>query len=211
LLYDQQELNVLTRLLRTSSNIVFLAFCAAVFVSAVSSKSANIIPDKSYPTPPNDLTRVYYLSAENKLLPLPFEPGITSLNVFVPAEKDRITHVDLKSPAAETVLSNNEPRFYVFIADRWDPPPHQLVRLTSKKSGRQLTVSVLKGRKGYAPFARDNVSLEYRLLERLRVEAGKDRYLFVNYMQLRPLTPLAPGEYAVIGDSLADMATFRVQ
>jgi hypothetical protein len=30
-------------------------------------------------------------------------------------------------------------------------------------------------------------------------------------MELRPLTPLAPGEYAIIGDSLADMATFRVQ
>jgi hypothetical protein len=197
--------------LRKSSNIVRLAFCAVLFASAISSKSANILPDKSHPAPPGDLTRVYYLSGEDKLLPLPFEPGITSLNVFVPAEKDRITHVDLKSPTAETVLPNNEPRFYVFVADRWDPPPHQLVRLTGKKSGRQLTVSVLKGRKGYAPFASDNVRLEYRLLERLRVEAGKDRYLFVNYLQIRPLTPLAPGEYAIIGDSLADMATFRVK
>lgn len=136
---------------------------------------------------------------------------MTSLNVFVPAEKDRVTRVDLKSPTAETMLRSNDPRFYVFVADKWDPPPHQLVRLTRKKSLRQLTISVLKGRKGYAPFEIDNVRLEYRLLERLRVEAGKNRYLFVNYMQIRPVQPLVPGEYAIIGDSLADMATFRIQ
>ena len=118
--------------------------------------------------------------------------------------------MDLQSPRAETVLTNDDPRFYVFVADKWDPPPHQLVRLMSKRSGRQLTISVLKGRKGYAPFTNDNVSLEYRLLERLRVEAGKNRYLFVNYMQIRPRERLEPGEYAIIGDSLADMATFRI-
>lgn len=200
-----------TRPLRRSLNIVSLAFCAALFTSAVSSKMADILPQQSFPDPPNDLTRVYYLSAENKLLPLPFEPGITSLNVFIPAEKDRVTQVDLKSPTASIVLTSNNLRFYVFVADRMDPPPHQLVRLTSKKSSRQLTISVLKGRKGYAPFESDNVRLEHRLLERLRVEAGKNRYLFVNYMEIRPLQRLAPGEYAIIGDSLADMATFRIQ
>jgi hypothetical protein len=197
--------------LRRSLNIVPLAFCAALFSAAVSSKTADILPDKSYPDPPNDLTRIYYLSAENKLLPLPFEPGMTSLNVFLPAEKDRITGVDLNGPMAETVLTNDDPLFYVFVADKMDPPPHQLVRLTSKNSSRQLTISVLKGRKGYAPSESDNVKLERRLLERLHVEAGKNRYLFVNYMQIRPLQPLARGEYAIIGDSLADMATFRIQ
>jgi len=206
-----KSLNALTRPLGRSLNIVSLAFCAVLFTSAISSKTRDILPDKSYPDPPNDLTRVYYLNAKNKLLPLPFELGMTSLNVFVPAEKDRVTRVDLKNRTAETVLSNNDPRFYVFVADKWDPPPHQLVRLTTRKSVRQLTISVLKGRKGYAPFASDNVRLEYRLLERLRVEAGKNRYLFVNYMRLRPLQPLAPGEYAIIGDSLADMATFRIK
>jgi hypothetical protein len=35
--------------------------------------------------------------------------------------------------------------------------------------------------------------------------------IFVNYMELRPQEPLPPGEYAIIGDSLADVATFRVQ
>lgn len=197
--------------MRISLNIVSLAFCTALLTSAISSKPADILPDKSYPEPPNDLTRVYYLSTENKLLPLPFEPGMTSLNVFVPAQKDRIEHVDLKGSRAATILTNDSLRFYVFVADRMDPPPHQLVRLGSKRSLRQLTISVVKGRKGYAPFEIDNVKLERRLLERLRVEAGKNRYLFINYMQIRPLQRLAPGEYAIIGDSLQDMATFRIQ
>jgi hypothetical protein len=30
-------------------------------------------------------------------------------------------------------------------------------------------------------------------------------------MELRPRQPLPPGEYAIIGDSLADIAAFRVK
>ena len=92
-----------------------------------------------------------------------------------------------------------------------DPPPHQLVRLATKKSEREVSISVIKGRPRYAPFARDNVKLERRILERLRVESSRNRYVFVNYMELRPLNPLEPGEYAIIGDSLRDMATFRIK
>jgi len=192
-------------------SVFFLAGCAALLTASVSSKSADTPAKQSYPDPPGDATRIYYLSADNTLKPLPFEPGITPFNLFLPAEKDLVTRVNLESSKAATVVSNDNLRFYVFVADRMDPPPHQLVRLTTKKSSRQLNISLVKGRKGYAPFERDNVRLEHRLLERLRLESGKNRYLFVNYMELRPLTPLAPGEYAIIGDSLADMATFRIQ
>src|SRR5260370_33265630 len=164
----------------------------------------------SFPEPPSDLTRVYYVSAAKKLLPLAFESGVTSLNVFLPAKKDAVVRVVLKGPTAGLVLANNNPNFYVFVADKMDPAPHQLVRLTSKTSARELAISVIKGRKGYAPFESDSVRLEHRILERLRVETSKGRYLFVNYMQIRPLTILLPGEYAIIGDSLSDMATFRI-
>ena len=192
-------------------SVFCLAGCAALVTASVSPKSANTLTQQSYPDPPNDATRVYYLSADNTLRALPFEPGITPFNLFLPAEKDRITRVNVESSKAATVLASDNLRFYVFVADRMDPPPHQLVHLTSKKDSRQLTISLVKGRKGYAPFESDNVRLSRRLLERLRVEAGRNRYLFVNYMELRPLTPLRPGEYAIIGDSLADMATFRIQ
>lgn len=205
---------MVTNSLRKSLALVALAFCAALLTSGAGRKRAGwieIFPQGSFPDPPSDLTRVYYASADNKLLPLPFEPGITSLNVFLPAQKDRVAHVDLRGPTAATILTNNDLRFYVFVADKMDPPPHQLVRLTSKKSRRELIISVIKGRKGYAPFDSDNVRLGRRLLERLRVEISRNRYLFVNYMQMRPLQPLEPGEYAIIGDSLSDMATFRIQ
>jgi hypothetical protein len=191
--------------------VFYLAGCAALLTASVSPKSANTLTQQSYPDPPNDATRVYYLSADKTLRALPFEPGITPFNLFLPAEKDRITRVNVGSSKATTVLASDNLSFYVFVADRMDPPPHQLVHLTSRKDSRQLTISLVKGRKGYAPFESDNVSLSRRLLERLRVDAGRNRYLFVNYMELRPLTPLAPGEYAIIGDSLADMATFRIQ
>lgn len=165
---------------------------------------------QSFPEPPNDLTRIYYLS-DNKLVPLPFEEGLAPVNVFVPAVKDKVTQVRVKGTSAETVLTNSDLRFYAFVADRMEPPPHQLVRLTTTKSNRQLKISVVKGREGYAPFDSDTIGLEHRLLERLRVSAGPNRILFVNYMELRPKSVLTPGEYAIIGDSLADMATFRVK
>lgn len=163
-----------------------------------------------YPEPPNDLTRIYYLS-DNKLVPMPFEEGLAPVNVFVPAVKDKVTQVRVKGTSAETVLTNNDLRFYAFVADRMEPPPHQLVRLTTSKSNRRLKISVVKGRDGYAPFDNDTIGLEHRLLERLRVSAGSNRILFVNYMELRPKSVLTPGEYAIIGDSLADMATFRIK
>jgi len=169
------------------------------------------IPQDSSPDPPNDFTKIYYATGDNKLLALPFESGITSVNVFAPAPEDKITRVRVNGSKAETVLTNENLNFFVFVADRMDPPPHQLVRLTGSKSERSLKISVIKGRKGYAPFDEDNVRLGRRILKRLRVEAGANRFLFINYMQLRPLASLPPGEYAIIGDSLADIATFRIE
>lgn len=166
---------------------------------------------QSFPDPPDDLTRVYYLDGDNKLQPLPFETGELSLNVFAPAAADKITQVRVKGATAATFLASDNLRFYVFVADRMDPPPHQLVRLTSRKTNRELRISVIKGRKGYAPFADNTIRLERRILDRLRVKAGPSRMIFVNYMEIRPQGILPSGEYAIIGDSLADMATFRIK
>jgi hypothetical protein len=160
---------------------------------------------------PNDATRVYYADAQNKIVPLPFEEGITSLNPGVVAESDKESLVELKGARAATVLASRQPRFYVFVADRMDPPPHQLVRLMSRKGGRRFTASVIKGRKGYLPLDTENVRLDYRIIERLQVEVSKNRILFINYMEIRPRTPLSTGEYAIIGNSLADIATFRIE
>jgi len=165
---------------------------------------------QSFPDPPADLTKIYVLNDANDLSALPFEPGVTTVNVFQPALDDKVTRVRIAGPTAATVLRNTDLRFFVFVADRMDPPPHQLVRLTAGKSERSLKISVVRGRKGYAPFDEDNIRLQRRILKRLSVPAGGGRMIFVNYMELRPAQPLPPGEYAIIGDSLADVATFRV-
>jgi hypothetical protein len=154
---------------------------------------------------------VYYQGAENKLEALPFEAAVNLVNVFLPAQQDRVLRLRINGRTATTVLTNNNLKFYVFVADRMDPPPHQLVRLTSKEARRELVISLTRGRKGYGAFERDNIGLERRLLERLQVQASRNRILFVNYIQLRPVKALEPGEYAIIGDSLADIATFRIQ
>ena len=184
--------------------------CLMLYLASLTA-AAFSIPQTSFPDPPNDFTKVYYATGDNKLLALPFEPGIISLNVFAPAIEDKVTRVRLSGSKAATVLTNENLRFFVFVADRMDPPPHQLVRLKGSKSERSLKISLIKGRKGYAPFEEDNVRLERRILNRLRVEAGANRFLFINYMQLRPLASLPPGEYAIIGDSLADIATFTIK
>jgi hypothetical protein len=172
---------------------------------------SRLIAQQSFPDPPDDLTRIYFLSGANDLSALPFESGITPINVFQPALEDKTTRLRLDGPKAATVLTDDNLRFFVFVADRMDPPPHQLVRLTTHKSERSLRISVIKGRKGYAPFEENNIRLQRRILKRLSLPAGPGRMIFVNYMELRPRQPLPPGEYAIIGDSLADMATFRVQ
>ena len=160
---------------------------------------------------PNDVTRIYYKNAQDKFVPLPFEPAITSVNPFVVAPRDKLSYAKLEGSKAATVMSAGNPSFYVFIADRWDPPPHQLVQLTRNKSTRGFTVISTKGRKGYSPLENESIRLQYRLLERFPIELGKGRSLFLNYMEIHPSRQLAPGEYAIIGDSLSDIATFRIQ
>lgn len=171
---------------------------------------ANRYSQQSSAPVPGDLTRIYYMDDGNRLAPLPFEQGVTPLNVFSVATDNITAEVKLSGAKAATVLNNSRPSFYVFVADRMDPPPHLLVRLKSKKDARRLVITTMKGRKGYAPLSEDNIRLDYRVLERLRVEAGRGRIIFVNYMEIHPRQQIQPGEYAIIGDSLADIATFRI-
>ncbi|HEV7857439.1 MAG TPA: hypothetical protein VGO91_02210 [Pyrinomonadaceae bacterium] len=81
---------------------------------------------------------------------------------------------------------------------------HTLDRLAFR-----FTIVAEKGHRGFSPLAVENVELQYRIVERLPVDAGKNRVLFINYMEIRPRHPLSPGEYAIIGNSLSDIATFR--
>lgn len=186
----------------------FLALCLLPCLLAGSALPAE---QQSYPEVPGDLTRIYYVDAGKKLAPLPFEKGLTAVNVFAVARDDKTVEVAVSGARAATILKDSHPTFYVFVADRMDPPPHLLVRLESRKSSRRFVITTTKGRKGYSPLDEENVRLDYKVLERLRVEAGRGRILFINYMEIHPRQGLAPGEYAIIGDSLEDIATFRVE
>lgn len=197
---------------------IFLLFYLALSTLTAHSESeaetrssADTRTQQSFPAVPDDLTRVYYADVGNRLVPLPFETGLIPINVYSVARDDKRFEIELNGSRATTRLKNSNPSFYVFVADRMDPPPHLLVRLRSKKDSRRFTITTIKGRKGYAPLYEDNIRLDYRILERLLVEAGRGRVLFVNYMEIKPRQRLEPGEYAIIGDSLADIATFSVE
>jgi len=85
-----------------------------------------------------------------------------------------------------------------------------LLQLENKNRRRQFTVISEKGRAGFAPLASENIRLDYRILERLEVPSSRGVILFINYLELRPRHRLQPGDYAIIGNSLKDIATFRV-
>lgn len=197
---------------RTTSLAFYLSCSVLAFNPgiAISIGLASPAPQDPARAVPDDPTRIYYTDAQNKLVPLPFESSPTPLDPYVFAKSDKIGYAELRGIKAATTLTVNNLRFYVFVADKMDPPPHQLVRLTTKKATRRFTVVSLKGRKGYSPLAEESIRLEYRILERLLVAAGRNRSLFINYMEIHPRQQLSPGEYAIIGDSLLDIATFRI-
>jgi hypothetical protein len=184
--------------------LVLSFFCAGSFVCSKFCLAQELRPI------PDDATRVYYENAPGKFTALPFEANTTKLDPFVVAKKDKVTYAQVKGPTASTVLTDHLPRFYVFVADKMDPPPHQLVRLTTKMDARRFTVVSSKGHKGYSPMDAETIKLEYRLLERVQVLRGPGLIIFLNYMELRPRQELTPGEYAIIGDSLLDIAAFRI-
>src|SRR6266568_6526894 len=166
--------------------------------SATSTNGISGLAQEPFPDSP-DLTRVYYQAPQNKLLPLPFEIGVSGLNEFAVARKEKTSHVTLEGLRASTVIKKSDPRFYVFVMDKMDPPPHLLLQLESKNRRRRFTVISEKGQAGFSALASENVRLNYRILERLQVPSARGGILFINYLELRPRRHLEPGEYAILG------------
>src|SRR5947208_6980610 len=59
------------------------------------------VTQDSFPNPPNDLTKIYYLGDKNDPVALPFESGVTPVNVFQQAIADKVTRVRLIKSKAE--------------------------------------------------------------------------------------------------------------
>jgi hypothetical protein len=184
------------RLLRLKAALI-----SCLMLVGVGSAVPSLFVQETFPAPPADRTLVYVSSERGALAALPFEVGTTPLRIEAVAGSDKRSYVELKGESAATVLTFDDPRFYLYVPDQKDIHPPFLVRLTVKGKARRVTALAQKGQRGYAISSEEIIMPHYRVLGR---EGG------MLYMELRARQPLVPGEYALIGSDLARIATFHV-
>jgi hypothetical protein len=153
------------------------------------------------PAAPLDRSLIYMLDDQNKLVPLPFEQGLTPLRPETAAKNTKVSYIELKGEHAATVFRTATPRVFLFTYQRPGAHPPFLVWLTPHKGARRVTAIGQRGMTGFAISSEEIVKPTVRGLV-------KDGDLV--FMEVRPRTSLMPGEYAIIGDDLARIATFRV-
>ena len=153
------------------------------------------------PTPPADRTLIYTLDDQNKLVALPFEAGQTPLRANAVAKSDKVSYIELKGEHAATVMTNDRPRLFLFTYQRQGAHPPFLVWLTPHRGARRVTAIAQANMRGFA------IASEEIIKPTIRVLARDGDMVF---MELRPRASLVPGEYAIIGDDLSHIATFRV-
>lgn len=158
-------------------------------------------PQEFLPSPPADRASVYVLDDANKLVALPFESASTPLHSTGVAKETKTSYLEIKGEHAATILLTEMPRWFLF-ADRRAHPPF-LVWLTPRKGARRVTAVAQKGLAGFAIDSEQIVKPSIRVLARVDNEQV--------FMECRPRISLAPGEYAIIGDDLTRVATFRVK
>jgi hypothetical protein len=182
---------------------------SAVWESIASVEGKAFAQEDAFPDYPDDITRVYFLTDAHALVALPFEAAVSSLPEKAATKSNVMGHVELKGERAATVITNTQPRFYVFVQEDVNPPPQFLIRLTGRKGARRFTAVSEKGKGVFSPVSTQAIKLHYRLLTRVPVKAGSG-VIYVLYVELRTKVPLAPGEYAIVGNDLANTATFRI-
>jgi hypothetical protein len=183
---------------------VLLSACIASAAFAPATAAFNLYlpqPQESFPAPPADRAPIYIADERGALAPLAFEAGTTPLSIETVAKGDKRSYVELKGERSATVITNVEPRFYLFVADDSHAKPPFIVRLTEKRGARRVTAMAQKGYKGFAIDSEEIVKPHYRVLGR------EDGMLF---MEIRAREPLMLGEYAIVGTDLQRVATFRV-
>ncbi len=159
------------------------------------------LAQQTNPAPPVDRTLIYYADQNNSLAPFSFETGATPLGRDAVAKSNRVSYVELKGEHAATMIPNADPRFYLFVPDTPNVHPPFLVRLAVKRGVRRAVATTERGQRGYAIESAQIVKPLYRVFAR---ENG------MFFMEVRPRSSLAPGEYAFIGADLARIATFHV-
>jgi len=152
------------------------------------------------PTPPPDHGLIYVLDQQNQLKSLPFEKAETPLHPEEIAKGTKSSYIELKGEHSATVLEANT-RIFLFTIDHGGAHPPLIVWLTPRKGARRVTAIAQKGLKGFAISSEEIVKPFARGLAKNGEEV---------FMELRPRASLMPGEYAIIGEDLTRVATFRV-
>lgn len=164
---------------------------------------AGMLVQESIPAPPADRTLIYWRSSEKggALVPLHVEAGTSPLRMEAVATSDKTGRLELKGERSATLISADEPHFFLFVPEGGAHPP-LLVRLESKRSVRRVGVMTERGQRGFAIASSEIVKPHYRVLSR---EGG------MIYMEVWGREPLLPGEYAFIGSDMARIYTFSLQ
>src|SRR5713226_6717463 len=181
---------------RSKRYIQRAAFLAFFFVFFARTSTAQ----EFLPSPPADRALIYILDDQDKLVLLPFEQGQTPLHSDQVAKSTKVSYIELKGEHSATILTTT--RLFLFTYQREGAHPPFLVWLTPHRGGRRVTAVAQKGMSG---FAIDSESI-IKPLARVLTRVDGDQV----FMELRPRSSLIPGEYAIIGDDLTRIATFRV-
>ena len=156
---------------------------------------------ESLPSPPADRALIYVLDDQDKLVPLPFEQGQTPLHSDQVAKGTKVSFIELKGEHSATTLMTT-PRLFLFTSSRPGAHPPFLVWLTPHGRARRVTAIAQKGMQGFAIDSEAIIKPLIRVLARLDGDQV--------FVELRPRSSLIAGEYAIIGDDLTRIATFRV-
>jgi len=153
------------------------------------------------PSPPPDRGLVYILDEQNQLVPLPFEKAQTPLHPEKVAGSTKVSYLELKGEHAGATITTATPRWFLFTYERPGAHPPFLVWLTPRRGARRVTAIAQRGTSGFAISSAEIVRPSIRVLFKEGDQV---------FMEFRPRTSLMPGEYAIIGDDLTRIATFRV-
>ena len=178
-----------------SARLALLAFFFSCF-------ACTSLAQEFLPAPPSERKLVYILSEQNQLVPLPNELGLTPLHTDQVSKSDRVSYIELKGEHASTILTTSTPRWFLFTYQRPGAHPPFLVWLTPRRSARRVTAVAQRGMAGFAISSEEIIKPSVRVLASM---GGGEVF-----MELRPRNSLIPGEYAIIGDDLTRIATFRV-
>lgn len=172
----------------------------AALILGVATSLWNVRAQEFLPSPPPDKTLIYILDGENKLVALPFETGRTPLKITEKAKSSKTSYLEIKGETAATTLPAM-PRLFLFTNERQGTHPPFIVWMESRGGARRATAVTQAGMAGFAIDSAEIVKPTVRVLAKSGDQV---------FMEIRPRTSLVPGEYAIIGDDLTRIATFRV-